>query len=294
MNPNGVELALGTVQFGLAYGIAGRGEPVPEAEVRIILRRAYELGIRVLDTATAYGDIEQRLARLADGCDFSVISKIPPIPLGVADSEAVAWALDALHSSIRRLGRLLKGLLFHSSEDLLRPYGQFLWNTCCQVADSNGIRLGISCYDPQTLLRILARDMPVAIAQLPGNAFDQRLRDVDSPITGNVWPEMHVRSVFLQGLLLMPEQQAVQKVPAAANALRRWHQWCSVHDMTPLAGALAVAKGLPRVRYCIIGVDSAEQLEQIAAQWRAVPAVAARELTTMQLEIIDPRRWSVH
>lgn len=292
MNNSNAELMLGTAQFGLSYGVAGRGEPIPENEVRIILRRAFELGIRALDTAAVYGDIEQRLLRLADGCEFLVVSKIPKIP-NIAEPEAIAWAQEALLSSVRRLGPLLKGVLFHSAEDLVRPDAHILWDTSSEVAHSNGIRLGVSCYDPQTLLQLLARDLPITIAQLPGNALDQRLGDIDNASIGDAWPEIHVRSVFLQGLLLMPESQATQKIPAAAGALRCWHDWCAAREMTPLACALAIAKGLPRVRYCVVGVNSVEQLEEIATHWRTVPAIRAHELSTRQLEIIDPRRWAV-
>src|SRR5262249_59977070 len=111
-----MQLGLGTVQFGLAYGVAGRGVSVPEDEVRAILQCAAASGVRVLDTAPLYGDIESRLARLTQGLRFDIVSKIPPIPAGAAASvrDAVARAVD---QSRARLGAALHTLLFHRPED---------------------------------------------------------------------------------------------------------------------------------------------------------------------------------
>lgn len=289
-----MELALGTVQFGLAYGVAGRGEAVPEAEARAILHRAHELGIRTLDTAAAYGDIEQRLSRLIDNFDFSVMSKIPAKPPDVEGQEAIDWARRALRSSMERLGKSLRGVMFHSADDLLGPDGESLWQACRTIAAPEGIALGVSCYEPQSLLEIIRRGMPIAIAQLPGNALDQRLRDAAARLAAPANVEIHLRSVFLQGLLLMPERQAAEKIPAASAALRRWHVWCNERGMAPLRAALAIAKGLPGVRYCVVGVDGVDQLEQIAAQWHGAPTLVAHELAEARREVIDPRCWPVH
>ena len=89
MSAHAVELALGTVQFGLTYGVAGRGEPVPEREIKDILALAWRAGVRTLDTASAYGDIEERLGGLMRDRAFKVTSKIPALPCTGATAAAV-------------------------------------------------------------------------------------------------------------------------------------------------------------------------------------------------------------
>ena len=103
-----MQLALGTVQFGLAYGITGKGQVVPEREVRGILARAWERGVRTLDTAAAYGDIEARLKGLCEGRAFRVISKVPVVPDQLPASEAAALLarLDLSGLGVRRDGRV--------------------------------------------------------------------------------------------------------------------------------------------------------------------------------------------
>lgn len=282
-----MELALGTVQFGLAYGVAGAAAPVPEAEALAILRRAAALGIRTLDTAPAYGDIEERLAGLAGDADLRIVTKLPALPAGIAAPQVAGFIAESLARSIGRLGDRITGILFHHAADLLSSHGAIAWEAAARVAGPRNARLGASCYDVETLAALQTR-YPVDLAQLPGNAFDQGLRRW-SP--GAAPPQVHIRSAFLQGLLLLPQAEAAARVPRAAGALRRWHAWCGERGLSPLAAALSIAKSLPGASHCIVGVDRLDQLEAIAAAWSDTHALPAPELATLDADVIDPRRW---
>jgi hypothetical protein len=282
-----MELALGTVQFGMRYGIAGRGSAVPADEVAAILQRAFDLGLRTLDTAAAYGDVESRLAALMGGLPFRVVSKLPPLqrplPAGIT---AAMWGANQVDRSKARLGAALDTLLFHRAEDLLAPDGEALWEgTAHACAQHHVATLGVSAYEPATLLQ-LCDLFPIALAQLPGSALDQRVARLP-PKT----PALHLRSPFLQGLLLMPPAQAVSRLPAATHALARWHAWCGNHRLPPLHAALGIAKGFSGVSHCVFGVDRLSQLEAIVQAWHETPVLHAPELACAEAEVIDPRRW---
>ncbi len=281
-----MELALGTVQFGLGYGIAGRNTPVPEAEVRNLLARAWQRGIRLLDTAAAYGDIEGRLSGLIGARGFRVVTKIPPLPVGLSSSQASAWATGALVLAHRHLGDALSTVMVHRADDLLGPNAQALWDACSAFAARHAVQLGVSCYDPETLHAVRAR-FPVEVAQLPGNALDQRL--VSQPLPADV--AVHVRSAFLQGLLLMDPAVAQVRLPVAAPALTRWHTWCEARQWSPLTAALGWVKGLPGISHCVVGVDDAPQLDAICTAWQAATPLRAPELAVADLAVIDPRLW---
>lgn len=285
-----MELVLGTVQFGIAYGVAGRVAPVPAAEVRVILARALARGVRWLDTAPGYGDIEERLAGLVDDREaFSVITKVPAMPADLATGAAVArWLADTLSRSRDRLGRSLKAVLFHRGQDLLEEQGPELWQAAKEFASAHDLAIGVSCYEPRTLAEIGQR-FPLALAQLPGNALDQRLTRVllaDRPRLA-----IHVRSAFLQGLLLIPQAEACARVPAAAEALARWHAWCRERGRSPLEAALGIVKAIPGATHCVVGVDSLAQLDAILAAWQAASPIDAPELACDDLAAIDPRQW---
>lgn len=282
-------LCLGTVQFGVAYGIAGRSEAVGDAEARAILEVAHAGGIRRLDTAPAYGDIEARLGRLCTGLDFTIMSKIPALPADCTDDQAAAFVTRSLELSRERLGDKLRRILFHESRDLAGPAGSRLWEAAAQWCAREEVALGVSTYGPEQL-DALGQIFPVQICQMPGNAFDQRLTGYGGHFEA---VEIALRSVFLQGLLLMTQNAGSKRLPAAAAALDRWHRRCSDFGLTPLECALAIAKTLPGADFCAVGVDGTAHLEQIIAAWNGSTPREAPELAITDTAIIDPRQWSI-
>jgi aryl-alcohol dehydrogenase-like predicted oxidoreductase len=178
--------------------------------------------------------------------------------------------------------------LFHRAEDLLGPLGDEAWGAAADVLPP-GVRLGVSVYSPGDAAEARRR-YPVHVAQLPGSAFDQRLaRMADPGALDGV--ELHLRSVFLQGLLLMDPAVAGGHVPGSREAVARWSAWCAENGLGRTAAALAVARGLSGVGVCVIGLDSASQAREICEAWAATGAMAAPELAVDDLGLIDPRRW---
>jgi aryl-alcohol dehydrogenase-like predicted oxidoreductase len=283
-----MELALGTVQFGLAYGITSRAAPVPASEVRALLRCAHSAGIRVLDTAAAYGDIEERLDALCCDHDFRIVSKLPALPDGIDAAMIDDWVRVHAERSQRRLGARLSALMFHRGDDLEGPHGAALWSALSHWCAGAGLKAGASCYTPELATRLASFD-GFAITQLPGNALDQRVADA--------WPqspgfEVHLRSAFLQGILLAPSDDALARVPAAREPLARWQQWCADRGEPRLRAALGIVKSFKAVSFCVVGVDGLAHLEQILDAWEAARPIHAPELRCMQPDVVDPRRWS--
>lgn len=283
-----MNLALGTVQFGLAYGIAGSGKAVAEAEVRRILDAAWTRGVRTLDTASAYGDIEFRLAGLCGSHAFRIVSKIPAIPLAMPPAEAATWAVAQAEQSRQRLGQRLTALMCHRADDLLGERGLAVYPALQLWAAAEGVALGASCYGPDELMKVHGQHS-LEIAQLPGNPFDQRL--AQALPDGLQGVDIHLRSAFLQGLLLMPTEAGSTRLPAAEGALQRWHRWCQAHALSPLVGALSVVKSFAAVSTVVVGVETVAQFEGIAAAWAQASPSLAPELADHNPAVIDPRTW---
>jgi aryl-alcohol dehydrogenase-like predicted oxidoreductase len=287
------ELALGTVQFGLAYGIAGSGERVRDREASAILAAAHESGVRMLDTASGYGDIEERLVGLFPAnTQFTVTSKIAAVPPQYLhpQSDPVGireYLTTEIDRSLSRLGSHLTTLLFHRPEDLDGPDGPAIWNAASEHATKRGLVLGVSLYDVRQRPRGCGNE-GVRVAQCPANVLDQRL--LDAAEAPRLPAEIHVRSAFLQGLLLMPEAAATQRLPAARESLRKWHEWCAERSLSPVHAALGFVKSLP-IRYCVLGVESCPQFAEIRAAWRDAKPLRAPELSESDLNVIDPRTW---
>lgn len=285
-----MQLVLGTAQWGLAYGIAGRGRPATDAEVVSILQTAQEAGVRRIDTAQAYGDIEARLPGLLPrSVEWRVTTKIPALPGALQTGEIGAWVGRAVATSVARLGDRLEAILLHDTsalEDGSRAAAA--WDTLQNACAAHHLAPGVSVYSPAELAALCER-WPIRQAQLPANALDQRLRDRE-PFPTNV--VRHLRSVFLQGLLLLDE--VAPRLPAAASALRRWRAWCAEHSMTPACAALSVARSLdPGATGLVIGVERESQLAGVLEAWRMSRPMPAPELRCDAPEVIDPRQWKI-
>jgi len=286
-----MQLALGTAQFGIPYGIAGRSEAVPEVEVRAILEDAAAEGVTTLDTASAYGVIESRLAALTAGLPFRIVSKIPALDDALDPDAAARAAMDAARQSRARLGIALHALMVHRAQDLMGARGEAIWKRLAPWARDEGIALGASCYSVNDAATLADRP-GVALCQIPGNALDQHVARPEIVVALSK-VDVHLRSVFLQGLLLMRPAHAAERLPAAAEAVTRWNAWAASRDLSALEAAVSVVKSFKAVSTVVVGVDNLTQWRAIAAAWRSAQPYAAPELAIDCSDIIDPRTWSV-
>jgi aryl-alcohol dehydrogenase-like predicted oxidoreductase len=142
-----MKLALGTVQFGLKYGIANVVGQVPFNQMSSILNEARQAGIDTLDTAISYGDCEARLGELGIK-NWNVITKIPALPKSLDYIED--WVLQQVHDSLQRIGvEQLDGLLLHQPSDILGPQGAIYVRTLEKIRDDGLVRsIGYSIYSP--------------------------------------------------------------------------------------------------------------------------------------------------
>jgi len=214
-NKNIYRLVLGTAQFGMNYGIANKtGQPSTD-EIAKILNLARHHGIHMIDTAIAYGDSEKNLGEVGlEG--FEIVTKLPEIP---DNTDIESWILAEVQSSLARLRvKQLYGLLLHKPQQINTRLVENIINTLGILKKEKLVKkIGVSVYSPEELSNILTRFIP-DIVQLPFNLIDQRFLCTgwfDKLQERNI--EVHSRSVFLQGLLLMPYQEVTQK-------FNRWHQ----------------------------------------------------------------------
>ncbi|HEX5375610.1 MAG TPA: aldo/keto reductase [Solirubrobacterales bacterium] len=289
-------LGLGTVQLGLPYGVSNHTGQPSEDEAAAILASALNSGIRTIDTAPAYGESEELLGRLLPaGAAVRIVTKTPPLAGGnVSEVECDAVRRSA-ERSLERLRRDdLDALLVHHGSDLALPGGERLAGTLVELRDSGIVqRLGASVYDRPELDAARER-LPLDLVQLPLNAFDQRLlRDGTLEGLRRDGIEVHVRSSFLQGLLLMDPGQLPAHLAAAEQPLRRFHEERLRAGLGPIEAALGFVDGAPGVGVTLVGTNSVAELEQCvtALRGRPGPAMDYASLAVDDPNLIDPRRW---
>ena len=286
-------LVLGTVQFGLAYGVSHQGGAVSRSEAADILTFATKSGIRTLDTAAAYGESESVLGELLDvNASLGIVTKTVPIRTDALATSDITAIDEGFRRSLVRLRRdRVSALLVHDSRDLLASGGDRLWTLLeTYRADGLAARIGVSVYDATEIEAVLAR-YPVELMQLPASVFDQRLvLDGTLERLASRGVAVHIRSLLLQGLLLMAPEALPASLAAAVPAMRRWRKACVAESVTPLAAALAFGMAQP-VEGLVIGVHSRMHLMECLAAIAQPVSLPWGSFACNDAGVVDPRQW---
>jgi aryl-alcohol dehydrogenase-like predicted oxidoreductase len=283
-------LAIGAVQFGLPYGIANQVGQVSRDEVAEILGHAWAAGVDTLDTAIGYGDSEAILGEI-EVDQWQVITKLPEVPEACAD--VASWVQELVAGSLGRLRvPRLRGLLLHRPQQLLCPHGDELYRALVGVRDQGKTeKIGVSVYGPDELDAIWPR-YQFDLVQAPFNILDRRL--VSSGWLTRLCKagtEVHVRSVFLQGLLLMDAANRPEKFNRWQSLWDDWHRWLTDHALTPLQACLSFAISQPEINRVVVGVDSLEQLRGVFACAKNTFNIPPETLMSNDLDLINPSCW---
>lgn len=285
-----MKIALGTVQFGLPYGIANRHGQVSRAEAVTIIDYAKSVGIDTLDTAAAYGNSERLLGEIIDP-KWKIISKLPPIPTGTRD--VAHWVRTTVEKSLQllRVNRL-DGLLLHHPADLLGGDGVFLHNALINLKSSGLVKkTGISIYNPAELDGLIGR-FPFEMVQAPFNVLDQRL--VSSGWLARLHDlgiEVHVRSIFLQGLLLLDKLARPPQFSRWEGIWLDWDEYLRASNQTPLEACVRFASSSPIISRFVVGIDSRRQLEEIFTALDGATASLPHHLQCNDPQLLEPSRW---
>ena len=284
------QLCLGTVQFGLPYGITNQQGQVLESEVRSILDLAALSGIELLDTAQAYGTAEIVLGRCwPSEAPKRLISKLS------AGAPSQSWE-DSLITSLQRLqAPKLHGFLLHRSSDLRAADGEALLDWLEGLRERGLVEcIGVSIYEASEL-----EGLPLdrlQLVQLPLSIYDQRLIcDGTVAMLQDRGIAVHARSVLLQGLLLQtPQQWPDHLSPAFRLHHTKWLEHLHQEGLSPLAGALGFVRACGGVEAVLVGVVSCQELAEVLQGWSVAatcPLEASLEWSWDVAFDLDPRCW---
>jgi len=254
-----MKLVLGTAQFGMDYGVSNQAGRTSKEEIGRILEYASEQGVSLIDTAAAYGDAESLLGEFVSKTPgFEFITKITgKLNVNTID-QMVSHSLKNLSVDS------LYALLLHSAADLLDENGEAIYSKL-KVLQENGLvkKIGVSVYTREEIDAVIKK-YDIDIIQMPVNVYDQRLLQGDylkSLKSRGI--ELHIRSVFLQGLLLMdPGQMLSHFDPIKPNFIEYRNQISSL-GLTPLQAAIGFVNSIPEADALIVGVNNFSQLKEI-------------------------------
>lgn len=285
------KLALGTVQFGLDYGVANNKGQVQKESVKDILNIAKKNGITDLDTAITYGNSEQVLGEI--GVDWAeIITKLPALPAEIDNVKS--WVKEQVTASLKRLKvPFLKGLLLHNVNDLSSSKGNDLFEAL-EWVKSKGLvqKIGYSIYCPDDLERNFTQFRPDLI-QSPFNIMDQRLEQSGwMERLKQQGVEIHVRSVFLQGLLLMEPEKRPNYFTSWHSKFKAFDSWLEKQKITAHQATFGFVNSIDFIDKIVVGVDSPNNLVDLLKisefQIDKIPAFIASN----DENLINPVTWT--
>lgn len=288
------KLGLGTVQWGLHYGVANQNGITSPETVTALLNAARGFGIEVLDTASLYGKSEEVLGKnLLEG--FKVVTKTPSFAGDRITAVQIGQLIDTCHRSLNLLGvNKIYGLLVHHTDNLLLQGGEKLLEAMLKLKEEGLVqKIGVSVYDSKQVDSILNKFTPDLI-QLPLNVFDQRMLEsghLELLKRRNV--EIHVRSAFLQGLLLMSMSDVPKFFQPIYPLLIRWHSAAREQGFTALQAAIAFVKNLTFVDTVLVGLDSLPQFQSCAESFSINKEFDASGLACSDPVFINPSLWKI-
>lgn len=282
---------MGTAQFGQKYGISSKTHQPDDNEARKIIEFARVSEINTLDTAMSYGSSERVIGRIGIS-DFSTITKLSPLPQSKV--EICSWLEDKIKQSLQNLRvDKLHGLLVHRVNDLIEDRGIALIKALERIKEDGLVeKIGISAYSPgevEAVRSIFNFD----IIQIPLNIFDRRFEESGILINlKNSGIEIHARSIFLQGLLLLPRNTIPPKFSRWGHQWNRYHTFLIQENWEPIALCLSYPLSLPELDKIVIGVDSVSHLKDIVKNIQSdFKFVNTSKLKSDDEELIDASLW---
>jgi aryl-alcohol dehydrogenase-like predicted oxidoreductase len=286
-------IVLGTVQFGMSYGVSNQPGKTIKSDVVDILNYAHNNGINYLDTASAYGDSEIIIGELANKNHWRIITKVPSIK-DDKNNNCKLMVKELFYESLNNLNRdSIDSLLIHSCDDLFTNYGRELFEAILELKDDKKVsKIGVSVYNKNQIDRLL-RDYDIDTIQIPINILDQRL------IAGNYLSqikdcglEVHARSIFLQGLLLMSSKDIPPFFKPITKQLKLFQIKAREMSISTLSLALSYVFSLEELDYILIGVNNLKQLKEILETQIIETSIDDYyDLAVFDEQFVNPSRW---
>lgn len=291
------KLGLGTVQFGIDYGISNKSGQTAPDEVQKILNIAIQEGVKIIDTAHLYGNSEDVLGEaLPADSPFNILTKTICFRKDAIDQNDCDDFEKSIQDSLSRLKQeKIYGLLLHHADDLFSKNGDALFNIMKRYKNQGIIsKIGASVYDAEQIDRLL-QNFDIDIIQLPLNIFDQRL--IESGHLAQLKKkniEIHVRSAFLQGIIFMEANDLPNKLSGLKKPLQSLHDAAKEKGITPMQAALAFLLHNPDIDHVICGVNNGAQFQKLCDTVKDLPALPNNFFTPFVVNdplLINPANW---
>lgn len=274
------KIALGTVQFGLDYGISNPNGQTPIEEVIKTIKVARENGIDTIDSAFAYGESENVLG-LIDTTGFKLITKF----IGISNKKDLDLQLAESLSKLNR--NSIYGYIAHRPNEILKK--RELWQFINEKKHENIIqKIGFSFNTIEEVKAVLEADLIPDLIQVPFNILDNRFEMYMKELKDKYGTEIHTRSTFLQGLFFMD----IKKLDPYFNGIKEWLK--ENQDENLPGKLLKYVADKEYIDKVVIGVNNHSQLFDNINALRNVSSTLKAVDFQFNNNILTPSNWPIN
>ena len=285
------KIVIGTANFGMDYGIGNNQKKLLDSDILEIINTAKKIGIDTIDTAISYGNSLNRLGGFGVG-SFKIITKLPKIP--DYKKKQTIWFNEQIEGALKQLGvNNLEAILLHYPKDIIENNNTELIHFLLNLKNEGVIKkIGVSIYEKNELEEILKIFKP-EIIQCPINLFDNRLLEKNYlEKISKKGIEIHIRSIFLQGLLLFKREEMPKEFLKYYYIWEEWYNWLKIMKLNPLEACIRYTNSLKSVDKIVVGINSAQHLKQITKYMRKPKLYQNPNWqNSISKDLIDPRLW---
>lgn len=284
-----MNLILGSAQLGTSYGVLQNKFDL--TQLKELEKLIYKEKIKFIDTSSNYKNTEKIIGNSKLN-ELKIITKIK-LPKKIDLKKINDWTKKKILSSLKKLKKKkIYALLIHDHKDLLGKKGELFLKTLINIKNSGLItKLGVSLYDVKEI-KIICKFFIPDLIQVPFNILDTRILDKNLLNFIKIRKiQIHVRSIFLQGLLLN-DHSNINIIKKLKTKINRFKKWCNLNQVSYLSACINFVKNYKFIDFCVIGFNNYNDLRESINTFKGKKILIPNRFSTNQKKLIDPRYWS--
>ena len=283
------KICIGSANFGLNYGY--KKKRLSKKDAKKIINYSYKMGINYIDTAINYGDTHKILGEF-NLKKFNVITKLPTPPKNIKSIKK--WCISNVMQAKKTLRiKCIYGLLIHDTKILQNTNNANEIFEALNFLKSKKIihKVGLSIYDPKELDNYFDK-YNFKIIQFPFSIFDRR-------ILNSGWLkrlskkkiELHARSIFLQGLLLIESKKIPKKFKKWIKYFTKLDLFVKKKNISKKIACVSFVRKFSKIDKFVIGVNDINQIKDNLALFIDKAVKIPTHLEVKSQKLINPKMW---
>lgn len=257
------KICIGTPQFSGSYGITNKNKKkLKLKDIKSFFKLLKKKKVNFIDTALAYKRAEKNIIlSKADLSDFNITTKIPR-PYKLNNYEEIIIKKISQSQKNYKIKKFYSVLL-HDCKNLQKNEIKKILNLFNLLKKKNLTKnVGFSIYDQKEYKKIIKFFNP-DILQVPANIFDRTfltkkfLNEIEKKKI-----KLHVRSIFLQGILLSKIKFIEKKFKKWKKIFYDWEKFCSYNNVSKIELATNFILNYPSIEKIVVGFNNKNEFLQ--------------------------------